>query len=132
MIESGRWMPDDKVTLLGRTARVRGLAGDTERARAAADAAMELFGAERQKIVNIDRAAALRPVAEAYQAIGDAAAALGVYKKAVEEGVENPNSRPRAQDLSATCCSMALRGLEPDAELWDRIHHIREGLGEPW
>jgi hypothetical protein len=132
MIESGRWMPEDQVSLMGRAARMCALAGDTERARSQADAALALFNRERDKIVNIDRAGALRMVAEAYQSVGEVAAALAVYKKAVEEGVENPNSRPRAQDLSATCTSMALHRVEPDAELKDRIHHIRGGLGDPW
>ncbi len=62
----------------------------------------------------------------------DTAAALMVYKRAVEEGVENPNSRPRAEDLSATCLSMALHMVEPDAELKNRIRQISEGLGDPW
>ena len=32
---------------------------------------------------------------------------LDVYRRALEEGVGNPNSRPRAEDLVATCLSMA-------------------------
>jgi hypothetical protein len=64
--------------------------------------------------------------------MGDEAGALFVYRQAVEEGVENPNSRPRAEDLSATCCSMALHAVEPDAELWKRIRQISEQLGDPW
>lgn len=64
--------------------------------------------------------------------MGDTAAALAVYKRAVEEGVHNPNSRPRAEDLSATCCSMALHGVEPDGSLWARMEDIRGRLGDPW
>jgi len=82
--------------------------------------------------VNIYRAGALRPLAEAYQSMGDTAAALTVFKKAVEEGVENPNSRPRVEDLSATCRSMALSGVEPDADLWARLREVFTGLGQPW
>ena len=64
--------------------------------------------------------------------MGDTATALSAYKRAVEEGVENPNSRPRAEDLSATCLSMAVHGVEPDAVLWTRIRQINDGLGDPW
>ena len=55
-----------------------------------------------------------------------------MYKTAVEEGTANPNSRPRAEDLTATCCSMALSAVEPDKELWAKLKQIYEGLGEPW
>lgn len=132
IIDGSQWTPETRVPLMGRLARLRSLSGDVEKARAAADAALALFEAERDKIMGIDRAGALRPLAEAYQSMTDNAAALSVYKKAVEEGAENPNARPRAEDLSSTCCSMALRGVEPDTELWTRLHQIQGGLGQPW
>jgi hypothetical protein len=64
--------------------------------------------------------------------MGDTAAALAVYKQAVEAGMENPNSRPRAEDLAATCCSMAVHAVQPDAELFARIREICAGLSDPW
>jgi hypothetical protein len=64
--------------------------------------------------------------------MGDGAAAVAVYKRCVEEGVANPNSRPRADDLAATCCSMALHGVEPDAALWSRLIQVEGKLGDPW
>jgi hypothetical protein len=64
--------------------------------------------------------------------MGNTAAALSVYAKVIEAGVENPNSRPRAEDLAATCCSMAVHAVEPDPRLWSRIRSIRDGLGDPW
>jgi hypothetical protein len=78
------------------------------------------------------RAGALRPLAEAYHALGDRDAALSVYKLAVEEGALNPNARPRAMDLSATCLSLAQSACEPDAELRERLAEMRAGLGSPW
>ena len=132
IMDGSQWTPETRVPLMGRLARLRALSGDEEQARAAADAALALFGAERDKIMGIDRAGALRPLAEAYQSMNDLTAALSVYKKAVEEGAENPNARPRAEDLSATCSSMAWRGVEPDAELWTRLRQIQGGLGQPW
>jgi tetratricopeptide (TPR) repeat protein len=132
MMEADHWTAEDHVALMSRLARLRARTGDRETAHGEADAALSLYEAQRDNIVNIFRAESLRPLAEAYQSMGDSAAALSVYKKAIEEGVVNPNSRPRAQDLCATCCSMAVNALEPDAELWKRIHQIREGLDQPW
>lgn len=132
LLDASRWMPQDYVSRAAQLAKLRFRAGDVEKARAEADAARALFNNRREGIVNIYRGAALRPLAEAYQSMADTETALSVYKQAVEEGVENSNSRPRAQDLSATCCSMALYNIEPDAELWGRIRTIGEGLGKPW
>ncbi len=131
-MESARWRPEHRIALTSELVKLCFLAGDGQNARKEADAMLALFNSHRDKIVNIYRAGALRPLAEAYQSMGDTAAALAVYKRTVEEGVENPNSRPRAEDLSATCCSMALHGVEPDAELWTRIRQINDTLGDPW
>lgn len=127
-----QWPPEHRISLMSKLVTLRFNAGDRQKAEADADAMLALFDAQRDKIVNIDRAGALRPLAEAYQSMGNTTTALTVYKRAVEEGVENPNSRPCAEDLSATCLSMALNKAEPDAELCTRIRKINEGLGEPW
>src|SRR3990170_7437977 len=131
-IDSAQWRQEHRIPLVSELIKLRFLAGDGQKARTDADTLLALFDSQRDKIVNIYRAGALRPLAEAYQSMGDTDAALAVYKRAVEEGVENPNSRPRAEDLSATCCSMALHSMEPDAELWTRILQIKEELGDPW
>jgi hypothetical protein len=89
---------EHRIPLVAQLSDLRFKAGDTERARTDADAALALFNAQREKIVNIYRAGALRPLAEAYQSMGDTEAALSVYKLAVEEGIANINSRPRAED----------------------------------
>ena len=131
-IDSAQWRQEHRIPLVSELIKLRFLAGDGQKARTDADTLLALFDSQRDKIVNIYRAGALRPLAEAYQSMGETAAALAVYKLAVEEGVENPNSRPRAEDLSATCCSMALHEVEPDAELWTRVLQIKDGLGDPW
>lgn len=120
------------VPVLARLASLRHRAGDHERARSEADKALVIFEDHRDEIVDIERADALRPLAEAYHAMGDRAAALAVYQKAIEESVHNPNSRPRAEDLTATCLSMALNQVEPDAGLWARINEVYDALGPPW
>ena len=94
--------------------------------------AIEADDAERERIAPIFRASALRPIAETYQSMGDNAAALALYKRVVEEGANNKNARPRAEDLSATCRSMALNAAEPDSELWARLREISAGLCNPW
>ncbi len=132
VMDGSRWAPEDRIPLMARLAALRHRAGDKDKARSEADAALAMFAAERKNIVDIYRAGALRPLAEAYQSMGDTAAALAVYKGAVEEGVHNPNSRPRAEDLSATCCSMALHWVEPDGSLWARLEEIHSRLGDPW
>jgi len=124
--------PEDRIPLMARLATLRFRADEAEKARSEASTALAMFESEREKIANVRRAKTLRPIAEAYASMGDAATALGIYRRAIDAGVENPNSRPRADDLSATCCSMAVHKVEPDSELWTRIHQIREGLGDPW
>ncbi len=132
LLDDAQWNPEDLVPLSARLAGLRYRAGDTEKARREADRAVAVFDTERDKIVDIFRAAALRPVAETYEAMGDAPAALAVYKRAVEAGVENPNSRPRADDLTATCCSMALHDVEPDPALKTRISSSAPLRRRPW
>jgi hypothetical protein len=132
IMDSAQWQPRFAIPLTAQLAELRFRAGDEERARTEARAALGLFDAKRDTIVNIDRAGLLRPIAEAYQAMGETATALELYERAVEAGRENPNSRPRAEDLAATACSMAVHAVEPHAELWSRMKEIREGLGDPW
>jgi len=132
LFKGAQWPNRHRIPLAARLAALHFRAGNAEKARSDADAALALFETEAATIVNVDRAGVLRPLAAAYQAMGDTAAARSVYKRAIEEGIANPNSRPRAEDLSATCCSMALSAVEPDAELWALIHQIREALGQPW
>jgi hypothetical protein len=133
LFEGAAWPLEYRIPLAGQLAGLRYRAGDPERALADATAALALFDASgRDEIVDIFRARTLHPLAEAFQAMDQGVAALAVYRRAVEEGAVNPNSRPRAEDLAATCRSMAVHGTEPDADLWARIRGIREGLGPPW
>jgi hypothetical protein len=132
VFDGASWLPQDRVPLMARLATLRHKAGEAAKARAQADATLALYDAHRDSIVDIDRAAALRPLAETYQSLGDVHQALSICKRAVEEGVANPNSRPRCDDLVAACLSMALLSIEPDAELRGRIEQIAKTLGDPW
>ena len=132
LVDGAQWTAESGIPMRARLAGLRHRAGGQQEARKDLDSGLALYDAQRGEIVDIYRAGVLRPLAEAYQSMGDQAASLKLYKRAIEEGAVNPNSRPRAEDLSATCCSMAIGGVEPDAELRARILHILGGLGDPW
>ncbi len=132
IVDGARWQAEIVIPRRGRLAQLQARAGDESGARTQAQALLDLFDAQRETIANIYWAEMIRPVAEVYVALGDETLALDLYKRAIEAGMENPNSKPRADDLVATCCSMALHEVEPDAALATRIREIRDGLGEPW
>ncbi len=126
------WPAETELPLRASLAAIRYQAGQKDSALQEAANSEKLYEAKRGSIVNIRRAGVVRAFAEAYQKMEQPAAALGLYKKAVLEGIENPNSRPRAEDLSATCRSMALCAVEPDSELWGQLRRIYKDLGHPW
>lgn len=132
VLGSARWRAEDRVATMARLAGLRFRAGDAEGARAQALATEIAYEKEREQISSVFRARALRPLAEAYCAMGDAKQALATYARVAEEGALNPNARPRAEDLSATCLSLASHELEPDANLLARLHEIRAALTDPW
>lgn len=131
-LQIAQWETEVEVGLRARIGALLHRAGDADAAKKEISEGLALFDRKHDKVVDIERAGALRQVAEALQSIGDTAAALRTYRRALDEGVVNPNSRPRAEDLSATCTSMASAGVEPDAEAWVRIRALRDGLGAPW
>ncbi|MCE9592631.1 MAG: hypothetical protein K8S98_00420 [Planctomycetes bacterium] len=132
IMDGSKWKPEDHIAVQTELARLLHRSGDRDGAREQLAIALARFDAERNQIVNIYRAGALRALAEAQQSLGDTALALATYKRALEAGVENPNSRPRAEDLAATCSSLAANRVEPDADLRARLLEIRRALGDPW
>jgi tetratricopeptide (TPR) repeat protein len=132
IVESVSWQPRFAIPIKAKLAELRFRAGDIQRARNQLQNALSLFDTTKEKIVDIYRAQMIRSIAEAYWVMGDPDVALDCYKRALEAGIENPNSRPRAEDLVATCCSMALHDVEPNAILFSRILKILDNLGDPW
>ncbi len=130
--DSTHWVSEDRIKLNARLAELRIRAGEPEVGRTEIDAALAAYGAARDEIVNIYRTETLLPIAEALHALGDRPAALQVYARAIAEGLENPNGRPRAEALAACCLSLVLRNLEPDSELRMQIHNAHSLLGAPW
>ena len=111
-------------------ARIR--MGDTAGARADLERLRAQYDARSEEIVNLRRATSLRALAEGFALIGARDEAVRCQRDALEAGTINPNSRPRAEDLSATCASIALAGIEPDASIRQRIERARAGLADPW
>jgi tetratricopeptide (TPR) repeat protein len=132
IIDSSNWQPRYEIPLKAKLAELRFRAGDEQRAHNEIKNTLNLFDTRCERIVDIYRAQMLRSIAEAYWTMGDTAVALDLYKRALEAGIENPNSRPRAEDLTATCCSMALCDVEPNEEILSRILKIRDNLSDPW
>lgn len=132
ILDLGRWAPENKAVLAARIAELRARAGDRERARFEIDEALALVESERDKIIDIDRADALYPLAEAYAALDDGIASQQTYLQALDEALVNPNSVPRAEDLVAICLSLAKLGITPSAELDKRLREATGGLSHPW
>ncbi len=131
-VDSAPWEPRFEIPLKASLAKLRFRAGDEDGGRKEVQETLNVFDAKKEMIVNIERADMLRPIAEAYFEMGETTVSLDLYRRAIEAGMENPNSRPRAEDLAATCCSMAVHGVEPDTGLLQRIGEIKDGLGDPW
>ncbi len=132
MTQNADWPMRFLIPIRARLAQWRFRVGEPNQAREEIQDAWQQFESKQKTILDIDRAGLLRSLAEASQVTGAEDQALKFYKKATEAGVENPNSRPRAEDLSATCCSMAVHQVEPDEALWQRLQEIHAGLGDPW
>lgn len=132
LIAAHSWTAQHHVPMRGRLVGLRYRAGDIGRAMSDAEAVMTLFESSKPAIYNIYRSQALRPMAESYLAMGEMDKAAALYASIVEYGVENPNSRPRALDLSATSLSMAINGFVPSDELWARMQQIRQDFASPW
>lgn len=132
LIDKAPWRPQDHVRLLADVAALRWRAGDGARAQKDVKVALSMFDIARDDIQDMERAGVLRPVAEAFQAMGDTAQALAAYRRAIDDGAANPNARPRAVDLASTCLSMAEHGVEPDSALEKKIAEVLAGLRDPW
>ncbi len=131
-LASTTFLPEDVIPLSASVARCRRDLGDAQGARKALDRLRDQFPALREGIVDLRRAASMRALAEGYCELGDLAAASACYTQALTEGDHNPNARPRAEDLSATCASMARVGYAPSPTQCTTIAEITLRLVDPW
>lgn len=132
IIDEHQWALEFYLPMIANLSKLRFNAGQTQEAVADAESVLAKFHADKETIVDIYRAQALSPLAEAFLVMGNTAQSLEVYRIALEESVVNPNSRPRAEDMAAILSSMANYSVEPDEKLWERIRQIKGGLGNPW
>lgn len=126
------FLPEDTAPLGVVVAKARIRMGDADAARAELRRLRAEFEPRAETIENFLRAASWRSLAEGYQLLGDTTDVVRCYAAALDAGAINPNARPRAEDLSATCVSMAVSGFMPPPELLLRIETIRAGLADPW
>jgi len=129
MVGELNWRAEYRVPILAKLAALQYRTGSVEGAANTARESMRVFEQGRETIGMVFRAGSLRPLAEAYVAMSDHGAALRVYARVVEEGAENVNARPRAEDLCATLCSLAKHNVKPDPDLWARMREIVANLG---
>ena len=132
VLASATWRAEDTVPAFADLAVLFHRGGEVARGKQQLDAAAKAFADGRKSIFDIHRAAALRSLAEAAAAMGDLPRAMQFWRDALEAGVENPNSRPRADDLAATCLSFVKMGVEPDDATGQRMREIATGLAAPW
>lgn len=130
--DSAKWMPEAEPPMAADIARRLYAVGDSSEARAELERALGVFEASKAKVADVFRAAAIRPAAEAFMAMGDPARAKALFMQAIEEGAANPNARPRAMDLAENCAAIARSGIEVDEAMWTRLREIRSGLTQPW
>ena len=126
------FLPEDVAPLGAMLARARIRMGDEQSARLILQRLYSEYSTRREGIVNLRRATSLRALAEGFCELGDRDDAIACYNLALEEGTINPNARPRAEDLGATCISMAEYGISLTPDLKNRIDTIRSSLTYPW
>ncbi|MDF1838267.1 MAG: hypothetical protein P1V35_10385 [Planctomycetota bacterium] len=126
------WRIEDEMPWVGVYAELRAASGDAAGAKESLRRAMLRYIAGEKEIVNIYRSRSLRPLAEAHMGLGNLELASEIYAQALEAGWVNRNSRPRAEDLVGTICSMASSGFVPDAKMQKRLETLANSLGSPW
>lgn len=126
--QSFSWPVDYDLKFRSDIARYRVAIGQDKAARFLLNESIEVLEQKLESLENFYRAGALRPIAEGFAVLGDKERAREIYARVVELGAVNPNIRPRVSDITATCVSMALHNIEPDAELLSKIQQIVEGI----
>jgi tetratricopeptide (TPR) repeat protein len=129
---AARFVTEDQAPVGAPVARELVRLGDRERGLALLASLEESYARGEREVVDIRRARCLRALAEARAAVGEPGSALDLYARALEAGTLNPNARPRADDLCATCVSLAGSGIAAPAPFLARIAEIRAGLVDPW
>jgi len=131
-VDEYNWPLEHKVQFGAEAIQLIALSGQKDLALQKASELRQMYDEKKSGIMSMFRAESIRPLAEAYALMGEIDQAREVYMLALEDGAENANARPRAEDLTETLCSMAIHNVEPTEELWEKIKAIRGGLNNPW
>lgn len=132
LFASAELLPEDVAPIGATVAEGRVAAGDVAGATAELRILRARFDSLRAEIMTTRLARSLRALGVAWAAAGDAAMARESFRDALDAGLVNPNGRPRAEDLVATCLAMATSGTTPDPFTAQKIEEVRTQLGEPW
>ena len=127
-MDEAKWRLHRGIAYRARLAELRYRAGERDAGLAQLESQLTRYERNEGDIEDLHRASALRPIAEAFAAMDRPARSRKAYTMALGAGAINLNIRPRISDLVATCCSMALHGVEPTDEFWDRVNEIVEDL----
>lgn len=133
LIDSLTWRPRNRIPQVTRFVTLRAKAGDIDRARLELDALLQEYHEKtRDELQDMHRCEVLREIALVWHVLGETEQAVELLSQAIEEGMENPNARPRCFDFVETCAAMAKNGVEPSATLWERLREICNNLSDPW
>lgn len=132
LVRETNWSCGQRVVVEADLAALQAQTGDPSVARETLSGALERFSAETRQIADIDRAEVLVACAHAAAAIPDAAWAERLFVQALEAGLINPNSRPRAQDISYVCAAAAASACGESDQLIAAARAATAQLGDPW
>lgn len=125
-------LPEDEAPIGAMVVEARIAAGDRAGAAEELRRLREQFDRRRGEIMSTRLARSLRAIGSAWAKAGDQIMARQSFRDALDAGLINPNGRPRAEDLTATCVAMAVAGVVPDPLTAQKIDAVRNQLGEPW
>ena len=132
MMGSLPWPIDLGIIRLAELAELYHQSGQADKAQATMDTAWSKFTTHTASIINIDRTEVLLPMAKTAMGMAQHDLAREIYHRALDESQVNPNSRPRAEDLSLIAASMAETGFTPTHEMLMRMQAMRQGFRHPW
>jgi hypothetical protein len=132
LFKAAELLPEDEAPIGAMVVEARIAAGDRAGAAEELRRLREQFDRRRGEIMSTRLARSLRAIGSAWAKAGDQIMARQSFRDALDAGLINPNGRPRAEDLTATCVAMAVAGVVPDPLTAQKIDAVRNQLGEPW
>lgn len=132
LLEGARYLPRLYYPMKSRIIALTFQSGKEAEALQWQEEACRAFRDRRDEVVDIHQAGILCRLAESALALGQREEALKLYRAAVDAGLQNGNSRPRADDLNEICCSLVAHGVVPGTDLMHALDEMKSKLGDPW